>query len=678
MQAIESPYEFYGSTLCVRKPFLTDEAKIISLSQYNNYVDRGHLNVLRPGRGKGNYALIEFESMYPEVKQKVESIEKPEDTEINILKPFIKPDNAAITFFVNHRKPDGSSLTPKEQLIKCTSVIILNAITGYIAKHRGRMKVGKMWNNIHLAVNSLEGYEFKLPKNIRAIQRAHETYIANSYMDLIHGNEGNINSRIVNERIENLILSIYSMHNNPFVSTVHEIYNQFLKGTIEIVDKSTGEIIDPLEFSKNGKPLTISEGTIWNILNDPINRIVVDSKRSDAHRFNNEHRPHVNRHAPKFSLSKISLDDRDLPRKMLDGKRVKAYYAYDVTSGCVVGASYSKDKDDKLFLDCVRDMLKFLKARDLGIPMEMEVEHHLVNHHKDDLFKAGIAFPFVRWCNAGNSQEKHAEHLNKAKKYGYEKRYQDGIGRWYAKSEAHRTRTEKIFDSENNNYKEKLYEYNALVADDLEIIELYNNGLHPNKKLYPGLTRMQVLMLNVNPDLSKLEDVTWARFVGKKVGTTIRRSMYVTVQYNKYQLPSPKVLSQLAPNKYEVDAYYLENETGEIESVSLYQDDKFICECQRIVTFNTATAERTDQDTEAYQNQAKYISEFDGDLKKDRKERISPLKLIENKYPELPPATAEITHEEQPIIDEGKEFTELLELHEMTVEEDKILAKTNI
>lgn len=42
---------------------------------------------------------------------------------------------------------------------------------------------------------------------------------------------------------------------------------------------------------------------------------------------------------------------------------------------------------------------------ELRPPAEVEVEHHLVNNFADGLIRAGVVFPFVRWCNPGNSQE---------------------------------------------------------------------------------------------------------------------------------------------------------------------------------------------------------------------------------------------------------------------------------
>lgn len=65
--------------------------------------------------------------------------------------------------------------------------------------------------------------------------------------------------------------------------------------------------------------------------------------------FNNAYRPYHLRSIGEFSLSKVSLDDRDLPRPMKDGNRVKAYYAYDVVSGAVVGYAYNRYKTTELF-----------------------------------------------------------------------------------------------------------------------------------------------------------------------------------------------------------------------------------------------------------------------------------------------------------------------------------------
>lgn len=640
----KSPYEFYGCILCVRKPFLVDEQKLVSQHQYSHYVDRGHFNVVRPGKGKGNYALIEFSSMRPEIKEQVIAIAPPITEAPNPLDDLISIDREAASFFANYRLPDGRYFTLEEQKTLASNAMILNACNEFL-KNNFRMRTLQKWEHLSDYVNHLQNFTFDLPSTPKTLRRKFDQYKERGFSALIHGGIGNNNNRKVTDDIENLVLSLYTMKNKPFANNVLDLYLQFLGCAIDVVNTKTGELYNPSDFYKNNQPIVLSESTIWNIINSPENRVLVDKYRSDAHEFNGKHRPHHHRHAPQFSLSMISMDDRDLPRKMTNGQRVKAYYAYDVTSGVIVGASYSREKNRELFIDCMRDMLKFLQRNELGIPMEMQVEHHIVNQFKNDLMKAGVAFPFVKWCLAGNSQEKHAERFNRDKKYGYEKRYQQGIGRWYAKSEAYRTSVTKIFDEHNNTYKTPKMEYDTLVAQDLETVAQYNNDLHPNQKQYPGKTRMQVLLENANPSVARFESVVWARYVGTMTKTSIRRSQYVQVQNAKYQLPTSTILQQLEVNNLEVQAYWLPDEDGNISSVFLYQNDRFVCECEKIETYNTATSEQNQRDLAIIEKQRNYVSEFDQNTR-ERKQKISKVQILQSKQPEITQEDHDIIYQE--------------------------------
>lgn len=677
MQTLPSPYEYFGPILCIRSKWLYKEAKLITKHLYDALRDRGHINIVRPGKGKGNYALIEFESIRTDIKNLIiETCPQPDENAFNVLENLIEPDNDAIRFFATqYQKPEGGLLSPQKQRLYCTNAIILNACKKFYQKNITKRKKGWIWDKLSQSVNDLASIEddnlnkkyiYKLPGSPDRLRKTYNKYIDKGYLSLVHGGYGNDNPRKINDAIEKIILSIASMKNKPFNNWIVEMYLDFIAGKTEIVDKSTGELFDPKDFYHKGAPVTFSEGTVWNYVNQPQNQALLAKFRTDAHQYNNNHRPHVHRHAPKFSLSKISLDDRDLPRKLKNGKRVKVYYAYDVASGAVIGASYSRDKDSKLFIDCIKDMLQFLGRNNYGIPMEMEVEHHLVNNFREDLMKAGVAFPFVRWCNPGNSQEKRAEHFNKAKKYGYEKRYQDGIGRWYAKSEAHRTIREKVFDASNDTYKEKMYEYDFLVQEDLDTIHKYNNDLHPNQKKYKGKTRIQVLEENINPDCNHFDDVIWSRYVGDKRTTSIKRSQYMRVDYKNFAIPNLEVMDLLQPNNYEVDAYFIRNEDGEIDFIDVYQNNDYICRAEPIETFNEATAEQTDRDKEIMRSQQAFIGKYDARMRQASKEKIAPLQITENvSYPEIQQATEEITHEvEIKIEDDNDDFAKLLESYD--------------
>lgn len=153
--------------------------------------------------------------------------------------------------------------------------------------------------------------------------RKFKTYQSDGYGSLIHKAFGNDNSKKINDRIGTLLKAIYTMPNNPFAADVHETYMAFLRGEKDIFNVSTGELFDRREFCKNGKPIELSERAISRYLNEWMNRIAVDKIRMDEHDFRRTHEPHHNRHRPLYAYSKISMDDRDLPRKIKGGGDVR-------------------------------------------------------------------------------------------------------------------------------------------------------------------------------------------------------------------------------------------------------------------------------------------------------------------------------------------------------------------
>ncbi|HLO89781.1 MAG TPA: hypothetical protein VK172_01325, partial [Lentimicrobium sp.] len=576
--------EFYNNTLCIEGSKLirseVNPEGIINKPMYDKLIRSGFAKVAR--RSCFNTpALIEFDTL-PSKYKEILVTKYGDPREHAVKQPFrdrIQPDPNALAYFSAFRLEDGRSLPEVAIKEYCNDAAILNAIraiyTAMMSKRAalgGSRNIGVFWTNALKAINDLRNdYPNTLPDSDRRLKEKYSKYVKNGYQELISKKYCNNNSRKVSDQIENLLLSLYTMPNKPYGTTVHELYTKFINGQIDVYDPSTGEIFNREDFKRNGIPIQISESTVWNYINQLLNRITVDKKRTGSLEFTTTHRPHHVRHSPNYSLSKISLDDRDLPRKMHDGNRVKAYYAYDVTSGCIIGKAHSRDKDRSLFIDCIRDMFRLIENNGFGLPLEVEVEHHLVSNFADGLMKAGQVFPFVRWCNPGNSQEKRAEHFNRAKKYGVEKDTQNGIGRFYAKLEANRPKVEKV----DNQYTDRRYTYDQLIADDIESIKAYNNELHPKQKKYPGLTRWQVLCQNLNPNLGGMDKALLYKYIGEKTLTSIRRSQYCTVQNEKYQIEKPEVLARLSSGNYEVEAYWLADSEGVIDHVYLFQHDEY-------------------------------------------------------------------------------------------------------
>lgn len=614
-------------------------APILSVPNYKKLAAKKEINVVRPGKGLGSYALVEIATMPLRFQERIKLKygDMKEDVIRNWLGSHYHIDAKARDFYTRFRFDNGDTLPPEHIQEYTVNASVIEAVMRAMEDAtfmRKAMKAGPVnWGELAGAISYYQAeFGHTLPVSSNRFKKRVNDFKANGYESLISRKFMNQNRRKVTYDIERLLLSIDAQPEQPFNTTVWEQYNLFVQGELELYDPETGEVLNPADFTdKDGNPLVLSPATVANYLNNPKNKALRGKLHMSQWDFNNAYRPYHLRSIGEYSLSKVSLDDRDLPRPMKDGNRVKAYYAYDVVSGAVVGYAYNRYKTTELFLDCMRNMFQTLDRNGMYIPAELEVEHHLVNDFADGLMQAGTVFPLIRWCNPGNSREKRAEHKNREKKYGVEKRTQVGIGRWYAKLEANRPKEEKVYDEKNNTYKVKTYSYEELVADDIRAIQTFNAQPHPNQKRYPGMSRWDVLCAHQNPNLAPWDKAVLYRFIGQHTETTIRQNTYCTVMYNQYGLPSPEIIEKLEPRNYKVDAYYLPDADGTINEVYIYQNGRYIATCKPVARYNENTAEQTEYDKAAYTEQSKYVAQFDKMMKDGKIKRVGILAKEEAK-----------------------------------------------
>ena len=614
-------------------------APIMSIPNYKKLAAKEKINVVRSGRGLGGYVLVEIATMPLRFQERIKLKygDMKEDVIRNWLGSHYHIDAKAREFYTRFRFDNGDTLPPEHIQEYTVNASVIEAVMRAMEDAtfmRKAMKAGPVnWGELAGAISYYQAeFGHTLPVSSNRFKKRVNDFKANGYESLISRKFMNQNRRKVTYDIERLLLSIDAQPEQPFNTTVWEQYNLFVQGELELYDPETGEVLNPADFTdKDGNPLVLSPATVANYLNNPKNKALRGKLHMSQWDFNNAYRPYHLRSIGEYSLSKVSLDDRDLPRPMKDGNRVKAYYAYDVVSGAVVGYAYNRYKTTELFLDCMRNMFQTLDRNGMYIPAELEVEHHLVSDFADGLMQAGTVFPLIRWCNPGNSREKRAEHKNREKKYGVEKRTQVGIGRWYAKLEANRPKEEKVYDEKNNTYKVKTYSYEELVADDIRAIETFNAQPHPNQKRYPGMSRWDVLCAHQNPNLAPWDKAVLYRFIGQHTETTIRQNTYCTVMYNQYGLPSPEIIEKLEPRNYKVDAYYLPDADGTISEVYIYQNGRYIATCKPVARYNENTAEQTEVDKAAYTEQSKYVAQFDKMMKDGKIKRVGILAKEEAK-----------------------------------------------
>lgn len=647
--------EYYGNKLCISYPEFVDSG-IVSVANYKQLASRGRIDVVRHGGGaSGCCALISIDSLPSKYKAAVEKM-YPGGDEVRIKTWVLsnyEMDQAAVAFF-HDRSKIGIDLDEKKKREYIINASVLNCCIKLYERARDSQRLfgGRYnWDMMAKTIETLrEELGHTLPASTLRFRKKVNDYKRNGYGCLISGKFGNQSARKVDYKTKQLVRGLAVLPNKPYNSNVHEMYISFVCGELDVYDPKTGELFNPDDFTdKNGDPKFLSESTINNILNEPATKILIEKSLSSWSTFMHEQMPYMHRHSGQFSLSQITMDDVDLTRKLKDTKqRVHAYYAYDVVSQCVIGASYARKKDERLVVDCFRDMFRLIARNDWGIPAGIEVENHLMSQYKEGFLKAETVFQFVRFCAPLNSQEKYAEPLNGAKKRSVIHKNHEGIGRFYGKGKW-RQEYQKISDETNELYEDKEYfTWEQLVADDRKDNEEWNNTLHPNQKMYPGMTRWQVLEANINPNLLPYDARTLAYHIGERVETSIRRNSTVRVAHEDWWLSSTRVLERLEPNNYKVTACYLPDDEGVPQEVFIYQKGKYIDTVEKVNTYSRVMAEQTEEDRVAFVEQQKKIAKFNKYVEDNAIDRLGILKPSQQAQQEVQELKASVPPEYKP------------------------------
>jgi len=553
--------------------------------------------------------------------------------------PTVEIDLKARTWFLSQR-PNGQTIDPKiiaKYVNKCS---ILNAVHYALQSHKeARAKHGKKANMGEFYKLAQEYYleqSVVFPCdpiiNARSFERIFKAYLNDNetpnYASVLNGNTGNDNTRKVSVKSEKLILALWIANNKPFKEEVHRLYMEFVNGEKEFFDKETGEIFKPEDFRytpKKGsepKPLEISVTTVWNYLKKHINDVATSAKRDGSYVATVEKMPFDFRKPPKYSLSKISMDDADLSRKMKGGDRVHRYMAYDVASGYWFTPVYSRTSltsDD--VMQCFRNMFCELELMGLPMPGEVEHEHHLMDSIMTEQFK--LQFPFTTMSS--HSRNKRAEHAIKALKWGVAHENNHTRGRFFGKG-AYRTTRFKA----KGEFKEKEFEFKQIVEDDLRDIDQHNNTLHPNQKTYPGMTRKEVFISNINMNLPKVESWRLYQFIGNETQTSIYNNNHFQCNYEMFLLDDFKCLELLKPGNRNVTAYWLPDENGKVDKCYLYQGGKYIGSATNVENYryNESKFESTEEDEEKRLKQAKRRAKF-GKMLKDTRADMPKLGIMD-------------------------------------------------
>ena len=105
-----------------------DGEAVMSRSAYDHLVTRNRVNVLRPGKGLGSYALIEYRSLPERFRIRFEEkYGDPEKTMKQDEMPLAM-DAEAQRFYHDHLLPSGEHLPEEKQTEYTTNARVLNAL----------------------------------------------------------------------------------------------------------------------------------------------------------------------------------------------------------------------------------------------------------------------------------------------------------------------------------------------------------------------------------------------------------------------------------------------------------------------------------------------------------------------------------------------------------------------
>ena len=237
--------EYFKDILCISSKELIKEKNplgLISQSNYDQYVNRKRIKVLRAGKGEGNYALIQFDTLPPKYQALAkERFGNPEtESQKHEILKYIEHDSEAIDFFKKHKVgyDDNEKGLPEDvQLLYSNNAAVLNAIgkawEDHVINSRSRNKrplSGKFWNRAAIAVQNMpKEWLCDLPKTQKTLRRKFNKYLKFGYHEILDGKWGNQNTRIITDEVGEWLVTEWSARVPKVVVSIeqlHALYNQ--------------------------------------------------------------------------------------------------------------------------------------------------------------------------------------------------------------------------------------------------------------------------------------------------------------------------------------------------------------------------------------------------------------------------------------------------------------------
>lgn len=640
------PHE-WNSKLVVTK----DELIPVFFSDYNHldvtirrYKDKPYGIKKLQGGGNGRELLIDFDSLDIEIRNVLGDPRKV--TGNNWLDKYYVLDSEAVRFYSAFRFDDNDGLDTEHIEEYAVNASLLKAC-GLLKVARERERISKrgslrgvnttIWRdamNFKEIMKLKHGVVHTLPANERRFLEAWKHFEGMGYTSLISKKYKNANAKKVDEQTEKLLNDMFAgVTSKPTPTQIARQYTMFLAGQLDVIDNSTGEV-----YEASGYP-NISQSTIMNYLGKWDNRIGTFAKRSGNRQvYMNQFKVTHSLDKPQFAGSLLSIDDRNPPFVMPNGKRVWFYIALDVASEAWVCWVHGRTKEG-IITDFYRQLLRTYSQLGFNVSFELECESSLNSSFTKTFLADGAMFGKVR-MEANNSTGKIIEPYFRQLRYSHEKDLEGWQARPFARSEPNQAKTDKKIT----------LEYDEIVAQTEEVMRQWNNSPHPSGC---GLTRWEYYLQRQH---SKTVPIHWESILpqlGRRTKTSCnvgkvwldgKEFFLAESGADTIALGDSLITLMKKVEGENLVVYWLDDEDGNVIKALAYIQDRYVCDLVRKPKYNRATIERTAQCERNYSLVSSYsmtIASF-GTRQKNSIDKVTLMKvekqpIVAHKTIMLPP-----------------------------------------
>ncbi|MDR1646032.1 MAG: hypothetical protein LBS05_09495 [Tannerellaceae bacterium] len=530
----------------------------------------------RQGKGLNNELLIDYDTLPPAIRNQI-----PDPRKVDcIMEKFFSIDAEAVRWFSEKRVGRYGYIDPARQMEYVLDASVLRSairlrearIHEVTARPGGKLKGTdkylsvevNLFNEVRRAKNltchTLPIHHLRLKDKIKRFEEE-------GYESLLKGYK-NQNALQRTESINRLLNAIFIQKEKPSKLEVFRRYDAFLRGEVEVINPTTGELYNPSEYTP------LSEKSVTAFLARWSESVATHKARSaDRQQYMAKYEPYQKLEHPKFAGSIISIDDRQLPFIYdKNNHRVWFYIGIDLGSECIVGFVWGKEKNAAFLLDFYREVVRNCAEWGLPVPAQLECESHLNSMLKETLLLPGNLFEYVDiYPNSAHS--KRIERYFRSMRYSEDEKGVPGwIGRPWARDESNQT-------AQDNRI---IVPYDRIVEVGLKEIERWNNS---PCSIYPDKTRFEIFCEKQHPDVKPINWHGILPHLGEWTATScnhgqIRLNGDTFLLGDQGDIATGDALIDLMSvvEGKAIDICWLRGHKGQVLKAHIYLDGRCVCE----------------------------------------------------------------------------------------------------